>query len=103
MLATDLPQTVRQAGQEEAVSVIHAPESFTSWVGKLLSSLATLVLRAEQTSTEPTLELQRSEQTSPRADSASLATLNGSPPQVYISLRLALKNLLTRLCIELRP
>jgi hypothetical protein len=84
MLATDLPETVRQAEQEEAVSVIHAPESFTSWVSKCRSISGTLVLRAQQTSTESTLEPQRSEQTSPRADSASLATLNGSSLQVYI-------------------
>lgn len=32
MLATNLPDNVRQGGAEEAVSVIHAPESFKSWV-----------------------------------------------------------------------
>lgn len=31
MLTTNLPDSVRQGG-EEAVSVIHAPESFASWV-----------------------------------------------------------------------
>jgi hypothetical protein len=31
MLTTDLPDNVRQSS-EEAVSVIHAPESFASWV-----------------------------------------------------------------------
>ena len=35
MLTTNLPDTVRQPSSEEAVSVIHAPESFTSWVGPL--------------------------------------------------------------------
>lgn len=33
MLTTNLPDNVRQSGNEEAVSVIHAPESFSSWVG----------------------------------------------------------------------
>ncbi|KAG5949950.1 hypothetical protein E4U53_005619 [Claviceps sorghi] len=31
MLTTNLPDTVRQSNTEEAVSVIHAPESFASW------------------------------------------------------------------------
>lgn len=32
MLTTNLPESVRQSNSEEAVSVIHAPESFASWV-----------------------------------------------------------------------
>jgi hypothetical protein len=32
MLATNLPENVRQAGSDEQVSVIHAPESFASWI-----------------------------------------------------------------------
>lgn len=32
MLTTNLPDIVRQGNPEEAVSVIHAPESFASWV-----------------------------------------------------------------------
>lgn len=32
MLTTSLPEIVRQSSSEEAVSVIHAPESFASWV-----------------------------------------------------------------------
>lgn len=32
MLTTNLPDTVRQPASDEAVSVIHAPESFASWV-----------------------------------------------------------------------
>lgn len=32
MLTTNLPEIVRQSNPEEAVSVIHAPESFASWV-----------------------------------------------------------------------
>lgn len=35
MLSTNLPDSVRQASNEEAVSVIHAPESFTSWVRRI--------------------------------------------------------------------
>ncbi|KAG5927920.1 hypothetical protein E4U42_001562 [Claviceps africana] len=36
MLTTNLSDTVRQSNTEEAVSVIHAPESFASWVRRLL-------------------------------------------------------------------
>jgi hypothetical protein len=32
MLTTNLPESVRQSSNEEAISVIHAPESFSSWV-----------------------------------------------------------------------
>lgn len=32
MLTTNLSDTVRQPASDEAVSVIHAPESFASWV-----------------------------------------------------------------------
>lgn len=32
MLSTNFPDHVRQSASEEAVSVIHAPESFHSWV-----------------------------------------------------------------------
>lgn len=37
MLTTNLPDTVRQSNTEEAVSVIHAPESFANWVRRLQS------------------------------------------------------------------
>lgn len=36
MLTTNLPDNFRQGG-EEAVSVIHAPESFANWVSYSLS------------------------------------------------------------------
>lgn len=36
MLTTNIPEHVRQSGSEEAVSVIHAPESFHSWVSTIL-------------------------------------------------------------------
>ncbi len=32
MLSTNIPDHLRQSASEEAVSVIHAPESFHSWV-----------------------------------------------------------------------
>jgi hypothetical protein len=32
MLTTNIPESVRHPSSEEAVSVIHAPESFASWV-----------------------------------------------------------------------
>ncbi|KAL0935343.1 uncharacterized protein CTRU02_209934 [Colletotrichum truncatum] len=55
MLTTNIPDHVRQVGSEEAVSVIHAPESFHSWV-----------------SNEPTVKPdQASEKSSPRSDSKS--------------------------------
>jgi hypothetical protein len=36
MLTTNLPDHVRQASSEEAVSVIHAPQSFASWVSAMV-------------------------------------------------------------------
>ena len=39
MLTTNLPETVRRSSSEEAVSVIHAPESFMSWVRSLSLTL----------------------------------------------------------------
>jgi len=36
LLRTNLPETVRQVASEEAVSVIHAPESFKTWVSSQL-------------------------------------------------------------------
>lgn len=35
MLATRLPENVHQTGNDEAVSVIHAPESFARWVSEI--------------------------------------------------------------------
>ncbi|KAI8155099.1 hypothetical protein K4K50_006909 [Colletotrichum sp. SAR 10_71] len=55
MLTTNIPDHVRQTGSEEAVSVIHAPESFHSWV-----------------SNDPTVKPdQASEQSSPKSDAKS--------------------------------
>ena len=33
MLKTNIPEQIRKSANEESVSVIHAPESFHSWVG----------------------------------------------------------------------
>ncbi|KAK2777296.1 hypothetical protein CKAH01_12120 [Colletotrichum kahawae] len=55
MLTTNIPDHVRQTSSEEAVSVIHAPESFHSWV-----------------SNDPTVKPdQASEQSSPKSDAKS--------------------------------
>lgn len=43
MLTTTLPENIRQ-GSEEAVSVIHAPESFASWVGHRITILESSLL-----------------------------------------------------------
>ncbi|KAK2592372.1 hypothetical protein QQS21_009923 [Conoideocrella luteorostrata] len=65
MLTTNLPENVRQPNTDEAVSVIHAPESFASW-----------------TSTDSTAQQsQPSERSSPKADDASSADLNESSQQ----------------------
>ncbi|OAQ76129.1 hypothetical protein VFPBJ_08489 [Purpureocillium lilacinum] len=59
MLSTNLPEHLRQPTSEEAVSVIHAPESFASW-----------------TSTEPTAQAsQPSERSSPRDNDNDPANL----------------------------
>jgi hypothetical protein len=36
MLTTNLSENVHQTSNDEAVSVIHAPESFASWVSEIL-------------------------------------------------------------------
>ncbi|GKT43138.1 uncharacterized protein ColSpa_03319 [Colletotrichum spaethianum] len=59
MLSTNIPDHVRQSSSEEAVSVIHAPESFHSWA-----------------STEPTVKPdQASERSSPKTDTMSLPSV----------------------------
>ncbi|KAF6837750.1 hypothetical protein CPLU01_02859 [Colletotrichum plurivorum] len=60
MLTTNIPDHVRHSGSEEAVSVIHAPESFRSWVA---------VIRIHRkVSTEPTVKPDLpSENTSPKS------------------------------------
>ncbi|KAL7908733.1 hypothetical protein GGI35DRAFT_480331 [Trichoderma velutinum] len=67
MLTTNLPEIVRQGNPEEAVSVIHAPESFASWA-----------------SSEPSaVSVTSTERSSPKADGASQPSSTGtfnSPP-----------------------
>ncbi|KAL7939587.1 hypothetical protein V8C35DRAFT_287071 [Trichoderma chlorosporum] len=67
MLATNIPEIVRQGNPEEAVSVIHAPESFASWA-----------------SSEPSAKsVTSTERSSPKADGASQPSSTGtfnSPP-----------------------
>ncbi|WYZ44330.1 hypothetical protein EsH8_VII_000766 [Colletotrichum jinshuiense] len=59
MLSTNIPDHVRQSSSEEAVSVIHAPESFRSWA-----------------SPEPTVRPdQASDMPSPRTDTMSLPSV----------------------------
>ncbi|PTB68883.1 hypothetical protein BBK36DRAFT_1138976 [Trichoderma citrinoviride] len=62
LLTTNLPEIVRQGNPEEAVSVIHAPESFASWA-----------------SSEPSAKSATStERSSPRADGASQPSSTGT-------------------------
>ncbi|CAF3552157.1 unnamed protein product [Fusarium graminearum] len=62
MLTTNLPESVRQSSTEEAVSVIHAPESFASWVAP-----------------PPTVETKGpSPRTSPKSEVESLSSYNGA-------------------------
>ncbi|KAF5662321.1 hypothetical protein FHETE_8028 [Fusarium heterosporum] len=65
MLTTNLPESVRQSNSEEAVSVIHAPESFSSWVAPA-----------------PAMEPKGpSPKTSPKSEAGSLVSLNGGTPE----------------------
>ncbi|EHK25279.1 uncharacterized protein TRIVIDRAFT_189120 [Trichoderma virens Gv29-8] len=74
MLTTSLPEIVRQGNPEEAVSVIHAPESFASWVS----------ITCDRASSEPSAKsVTSTERSSPKADGASQPSSTGtfnSPP-----------------------
>ncbi|KAL2675203.1 hypothetical protein Neosp_011385 [[Neocosmospora] mangrovei] len=61
MLTTNLPENVKQTSTDEAVSVIHAPESFASWVAP------------------PPAPEGSSEETPLKSDAESLPAANGSP------------------------
>ncbi|KAG7421159.1 hypothetical protein DER46DRAFT_653001 [Fusarium sp. MPI-SDFR-AT-0072] len=65
MLTTNLPESVRQSSNEEAISVIHAPESFSSWA----APAATAPPAMEQKGPSP--------RASPKSEAESLASLNG--------------------------
>ncbi|KAM5367666.1 hypothetical protein ACJZ2D_009867 [Fusarium nematophilum] len=69
MLATNLPDAMRQSSTEEAVSVIHAPESFASW--------AAPAPPAQQKESPPG-------RVSPRANPESLAALSGTPERTSV-------------------
>ncbi|KAH7156259.1 hypothetical protein EDB81DRAFT_382343 [Dactylonectria macrodidyma] len=63
MLSTNLSESVRQPSSDEAISVIHAPESFAAWV-----------------SSDPITKHNEPRQTSsPKADATTLEALNGTP------------------------
>lgn len=87
MLTTNLPENMRQPSTEEAVSVIHAPESFASWVRllplRMILSRASVVDNLCQTSASSTAQQSPpSERTSPKANEEALADLNGSVEKV---------------------
>ncbi|ENH61349.1 hypothetical protein FOC1_g10016163 [Fusarium oxysporum f. sp. cubense race 1] len=65
MLTTNLPESVRQSSNEEAISVIHAPESFSSWAAPAAPAPPAM----EQKGPSP--------RTSPKSEAESLASLNG--------------------------
>ncbi|ETS00679.1 hypothetical protein M419DRAFT_137874 [Trichoderma reesei RUT C-30] len=71
LLTTNLPEIVRQGNPEEAVSVIHAPESFASWVSNFDATSAV--------SSEPSAKsVTSTERSSPRADGASQPSSTGT-------------------------
>ena len=55
MLQTNIPDQVRQSQSEEAVSVIHAPESFQSWVCLKATTLSPEADRQWQASSDTTV------------------------------------------------
>ena len=55
MLQTNIPDQVRQSQSEEAVSVIHAPESFQSWVGLGVTTLSPEADKQWQASSDTTV------------------------------------------------
>ncbi|KAM0203501.1 hypothetical protein ACHAPA_000539 [Fusarium lateritium] len=66
MLTTNLPESVRQSNSEEAVSVIHAPESFANWVAPA-----------------PVMEQKGpSPRTSPKSEAESLSSVNGASEKI---------------------
>jgi hypothetical protein len=44
MLRTNLPDSIRKSMSEEVVSVIHAPQSFQSWVGAVSIDCGKLIV-----------------------------------------------------------
>lgn len=92
MLKTNIPEQIRKSVSEESVSVIHAPESFRSWVSlgsplPLDVMLLKLTLNMEQTSTEPTAKQeQMSERDSPK-DTDDMASVEESHELGQVQVR----------------
>ncbi|KAF5018203.1 hypothetical protein F66182_9822 [Fusarium sp. NRRL 66182] len=66
MLTTNLSESMRQSNNEEAVSVIHAPESFANWA-------------APASSVEQRVSLGRS---SPKSEAEGLTSINGLSEEI---------------------
>ncbi|KAI1774601.1 hypothetical protein F4818DRAFT_452110 [Hypoxylon cercidicola] len=82
MLSTNIPDQVRQTANEEAVSVIHAPETFKSWTTTRSSprdSESTQRTSPRSSSSSPSSK-PRDIDVSPAGDHASKAALPTPPP-----------------------
>jgi hypothetical protein len=78
MLATNIPDHLRQAGNEEAVSVIHAPESFQSWVRLRRFPLRwTIRANKTKTSSEQVVKADQASEKSSHADTNSSSVTEG--------------------------
>lgn len=89
-LTTTLPDSLRQNGPEESNSVIHAPESFHSWVCFVCCHPCcdSLTHACPQTSRDSTArQSQASEKSSPKGANADLTSASGNVCGVRISLR----------------
>ena len=84
MLTTNLSDTVRQAGSDEQVSVIHAPESFATWVKYSAAAASDSSLTITKMSGDPKDRRgdESSARVSPRSDGASQAAMDESPTKV---------------------
>lgn len=89
MLRTNIPEQVRQSLNEEAVSVIHAPESFQSWVSKTIpvgTVVSNHLLKASSDSTiEPSEEPPRklSPKSSPKLNDIKVPSRLDHASKVY--------------------
>jgi hypothetical protein len=83
MLTTNLPESVRQSNSEEAVSVIHAPESFANWVCSISLYLGCDIANPLQVAPAPVMEQKGpSPRTSPKSEVESLTSVNGASEKV---------------------
>ncbi|KAI5467303.1 hypothetical protein BGZ63DRAFT_346067 [Mariannaea sp. PMI_226] len=79
MLSTNISDAVHQATGEEAISVIHAPKGFGTWVlPPSLCTRAHLSDSEQASSSTVTEQREPSPKTYPGADAASLAALEGA-------------------------